>query len=101
MNIEVVGEMISPEKNFGLGRVPAFDIRDMKHQMKALLPKKVTGITKKYWWTSGWWGDQGDKPHCVGFACAHFLEDSPVTHPDLLKSSIEDPHEIYRMAQLI
>lgn len=85
--------------NNGLGRLVSFDKRDMAHPMKAVIPAKETGVTKRYWNASGWWGDQGALPHCVGFAWAHYLEDGPVTHPGI--APIVQPVDIYSNAQKI
>jgi len=62
-----------------LGRIHIPDERDKKFQMKALLPAELPGINYKYWWPSGWWGDQGDKPHCVAFSWAHWLVEGSIT----------------------
>lgn len=83
-----------------LGRLVAFDINDMEHRMKSILPKKTAGVTQRYWNANGWWGHQGDLPHCVGYAWAHWLEDGPVTQlgtPPILHPS----NEIYHAAQRI
>lgn len=103
MEAQQVGAMtaIPTHSDKGLGRVPSFDIRDMAHPMRSILKPKTPAITQKYWWTSGWWGDQGATSQCVGYAWAHFLEDSPVTHPDPAKTAIVKPEDIYREAQLI
>lgn len=34
----------------------------------------------RYWWPSGWWGDQGRQPWCMAFGCLHLLADGPATH---------------------
>jgi hypothetical protein len=61
-------------------------------------PKKITR-THRVWYDNGWWGDQGPYPHCVGYAWAHYIEDSPMTHPKA--GSHVDPTLLYQAAQLI
>ena len=69
---------------YGLGRRHFYDLRDTSYnispvlaQLQAVAPLKTVG--SKYWWANGWWGDQGNLPHCVSFAWVHWLEDGPVT----------------------
>lgn len=63
-----------------LGRVIVKDDRDEQYPMESVLPATTPGINYKYWWTSGWWGDQGPTPQCVSYAWLHWVEDGPVTH---------------------
>lgn len=35
-------------------------------------------IPQKDWWADGWWGNQGDTPHCCAYSWVHVLEDGPV-----------------------
>jgi hypothetical protein len=53
--------------------------------------------TSRYWFTGGWWGDQGEMPYCVAFAWAHWLEDGPVTQPG--NAPIVIPADLYAAAQ--
>jgi hypothetical protein len=62
-----------------LGRISIVDNRDQKYQIKSLLPKELPGVDYKYWWPSGWWGDQGYYPHCVAYSWAHWLAAGPIT----------------------
>lgn len=62
-----------------LGRIYVPDERDKKFQLKSALPKETPGITYKYWWPSGWWGDQGATPHCVAYSWVHWLAEGPLT----------------------
>lgn len=62
-----------------LGRVYVEDVRDKKYQLKSLLPLELPGIDYKYWWPSGWWGDQQNTPYCVAFSWAHWLAEGPIT----------------------
>jgi len=67
----------------GLGRKPSVDPRDQNYLLRAALPSEalepLTGF--RYWWDGGYWGNQGMTPQCVGYSWAHWIEDSPVTHP--------------------
>ena len=65
----------------GLGRLPAPDSRDRMFPLRSIVPARTTSRDYRYWSSSGWWGDQGARPHCVGFAWAHWLEDGPVWRP--------------------
>lgn len=67
----------------GLGRLFIPDERDEKFPMKAVLPKSAPGIDYKYWWPSGWWGDQKSTSQCVAFSWLHWLEDGSVTQNHL------------------
>lgn len=69
-----------------LGRKYAPDPRDANFPMKALLPRKKSTRTYRYWNANGAWFNQddrassrGDYGTCVGHAWAHWLEDGPVT----------------------
>lgn len=69
------------EENFEykLGRLIKTDERDHKFLISSMLPKKLPGITYKYWWANGWWGNQELTPHCVAFSWAHWLASGPIT----------------------
>ena len=84
--------------DYGLGRRPAPDERDHAYPMALAVPRTTTR-TRRYWNASGWWGDQGRKPQCVGYAWTHWLEDGPVTHDAPVP--IVDPGWLYREAQLV
>ena len=56
-------------------------------------------IVSKYWDSDGWWGNQGNKPHCVGFSWSHWIEDGPVGHGGV--APIISPIKIYSEAQKI
>jgi hypothetical protein len=86
-----------------LGRVYIEDKRDLNYLIKnnqrtlqqISTPPKV--LTQRYWDANGWWGDQGNKPQCVGYSWAHWLEDGPVQQsgiPPIIK-----PFDIYKNAQ--
>jgi hypothetical protein len=83
----------------GLGRRRVYDSRDEQHLIRSILPEKLPEITSKYWSDRGYWGDQGNTSMCTGYAMAHWLENSPITHkspPPVLK-----PDYIYHEAQKI
>lgn len=62
-----------------LGRIIIPDERDKNFLMSSLLPKELPGIIYKYWWPSGWWGDQGHTPQCVAYSWTHWLAAGPIT----------------------
>ncbi len=70
--------MIQPDKN-RLGRIHIEDKRDKMFLMSSIIPKELPGINYKYWWPSGWWGDQGEYPHCVGYSWTHWLASGHIT----------------------
>jgi len=74
----------------GLGRLVAVDPRDGLHLLfrKAKKSKRVT----RYWYDNRWWADQGETPHCVGYAWAHWLVNTPVIN-------YMDPNGLYALAQ--
>lgn len=79
-----------------LGRRHARDDRDRRHLARAKVPAAVPQF--KYWWDLGWSGDQGWKPQCVAYAWLHYLEGSPITHPE--EGALIDPGKYYRECQL-
>lgn len=95
--MELVGKTLKLSvREFGLGRLPAEDPRDRDFRLSP--PKKITR-THRSWYDNGWWGDQGGTSQCVGYAWAHYIEDSPETHP---KAGAQiDPEFLYHAAQLI
>ncbi len=81
---------------YALGRIESKDPRDKSFPMKAALPP-VPDRRYRYWNQSSWWGDQGEKPHCVGYSWNHWLLDGPVTH----KGELPVPDVIYEAAQRV
>lgn len=84
-----------------LGRVYVPDERDKMFQLKSMLPKELPGIDYKYWWSSGWWGDQGNTPMCVAFSWAHWLAEGPLTqkYKRIQGGSAIDTTYLYNEAQ--
>lgn len=79
------------------GRLPAPDARDNTYAMlTAVRAAPVTGRTWRYH-GSGWWGDQGPLPHCVGFSWVHWLEDGPVSQAGT--APVVNPAVLYAQAQ--
>lgn len=111
--LEVTSELAVEERRFplprGLGRLPAPDPRDMAYGLAAAPALRSSKAALepnrrfRYWWPSGWWGDQGYTPHCVGYAWSHLLEDGPTTHRPFGagQGPIIDPYIIYRQAQTL
>lgn len=62
-----------------LGRLHIPDNRDKGFLMSNTLPLTDPGITFKYWYPSGWWGDQGYTPQCVAYSWTHWLAAGPIT----------------------
>lgn len=83
--------------DYGLGRRHAPDPRDAQFLLAA--PPVAPTVTYRYWYDRWWNGNQGAQPFCVGYAWAHFIEDSPVPHP--AKGPYIDPVEIYHDAQQV
>lgn len=71
--------MNNKELETKLGRLIVLDNRDVRFQISSILPKEMPSISYKYWWPTGWWGDQKNYPHCVAFSWAHWLAAGPIT----------------------
>jgi len=86
-----------------LGRIIKIDERDNKYLIKSLLPKKTPNIKYKYWWTNGWWGNQGNTPQCVAYSWTHWLAAGPITQKSSRKGGKFpiDPNYLYNEAQKI
>lgn len=82
-----------------LGRVYKPDERDKMFQLS--IPMEAPGIDYKYWWTNGWWGNQGTSSMCVAFSWAHWLSAGPLTQKQVRKSvdSAIDTTFLYNEAQ--
>jgi len=95
--------MTEQELQSKLGRIRVEDSKDNLYQIRSLLPKQLPGIDYKYWWPSGWWGNQGSFPHCVAYSWAHWLAEGPITQKDSRKNGKEpiDTTYLYTEAQKI
>lgn len=64
-----------PQQKYGLGRIHMVDERDKNYSMSLVLeaPKPLKPRT----WTLGPVLNQGDSPHCVGYASAQWAQASP------------------------
>jgi hypothetical protein len=82
----------------GLGRRYAPDSRDADFPIRALLAAP-SARQYRYWSDAGWWGDQGDQPHCVGYSWVHWVEDGPVGHAG--PAPVINPSQLYRDAQRV
>ena len=78
-----------------LGRLYAPDERDKRYPLKALVPPVVAPMPYYKYWNPGPILDQGQKPHCVGYAWKLWLQASPIRQARRLDSS-----KIYGEAQL-
>ena len=84
-----------------LGRVYVPDERDKQFQLRSALPIEAPNINYKYWWSSGWWGNQGRTSQCVAYSWAHWLAEGPLTQGAKrkgTKSSIDTTY-LYNEAQ--
>jgi hypothetical protein len=70
---------MSTVSEYGLGRLQAEDERDERFPMSAIMDPDMPTRTHRYWWSSGWHGDQGNTPHCVAYSWLHWLADGPAT----------------------
>jgi len=84
-----------------LGRVYEPDERDKQYQLKSMLPMEAPGVDYKYWWSSGWWGNQGRTSQCVAYSWVHWLAEGPLTQGAKRKGTIAtiDPEYLYNEAQ--
>lgn len=82
-----------------LGRLIIPDTRDTSYPMSSMVRPSEPGRTYRYWWPSGWWGDQKYTPQCVAYSWLHFIEDGPVTHSYLTHAPVVDPEQLYNEAQ--
>lgn len=89
-----------------LGRTYVKDERDKKylinnHLRLLIKSKNKTNprlkIKSKYWDDNGWWGNQKNTPHCVGYSWAHWVDDGPIKH--LGRKPFVNPKIIYENAQ--
>lgn len=64
-------------REYSMGRLYAKDDRDELFPYSTVMPFTQTARTKRFWWSNGWWGNQGHDPHCVAFAWAHWVSDGP------------------------
>jgi hypothetical protein len=86
--------------DYGLGRRPAPDARDLNFPMRALAAVAAPPTrTSRYWYANGWWGNQGASSTCVGHGWGHWLEDGPHSQPG--KAPVVDPYWLYHNAQLV
>ena len=88
--------------NRRFGRLIVPDERDHNYSMAALLPPARARRLSRFWWDSGWWGDQGETSECVAYAWTHWLADGPVLHSPRIPGQTQfNPDEIYRAAQKV
>lgn len=82
-----------------LGRLEIPDERDAQFPMSAVL-KEEPKRTFKYWYSNGWWGNQGSTPHCVAYSWTHWLEDGEIQQ-DATPPPCVHPPKLYRQAQKV
>jgi hypothetical protein len=81
--------------DYGLGRLPAVDDRDRAFRMEAVLPLGEV-LPAYYYYSTGLVLNQGNQPHCVGFAWRQWL-----TSGLTVNRGGPDAPSIYHAAQLI
>lgn len=96
--------MTTNSEPFGLGRVEKPDERDKNFPVSTVLTetKERPDIPRRFWWADGWWGNQGNTPHCVAYAWMHYLEDGPVVQDAMEEDRPKpffDTTEFYNLCQ--
>lgn len=87
-------------REYAMGRLYSEDVRDRLFPYSAIVPFSQTTRTKRFWWSNGWWGDQGYDPHCVAFSWAHWIADGPkLTSIFRTRNPGVDTHLLYCEAQ--
>ena len=89
---------------YSLGRLYVEDKRDAEYPMRSLLgPVGASTRAYRYWWPTGWWGDQKATSQCVAYSWMHWLEDGPITHWKRHENRypVMDPRVVYMEAQLV
>jgi Papain family cysteine protease len=81
----------------GFGRLIAPDARDLAHPMRALTKRLALPESRLWQSFRGYVLDQGQTPHCVGFAWAGFLEAAPFMH----QLANVDGDRFYTLAQTL
>ena len=81
----------------GFGRLMAPDKRDLLHPMKKLTRRLVLPTSRLWSSKRTYVLDQGQTPHCVGFAWAGFLEAAPFMH----QLANADGDRFYALAQTL
>lgn len=86
---------------YKLGRLYRPDDRDNKYLIKSILPKQTPGVKYKYWWPSGWWGDQGHTSQCVAYSWTHWLSAGPITQKKSRQGNVApfNPEYLYNESQ--
>lgn len=84
---------------YGLGRRHAPDKRDAAHTMRSATISMEPQFPYRYWSYGERHLDQGNQPHCVGYAWSHFLECAPIQHPEVVP--LVDPDRLYYAAQKV
>lgn len=79
----------------GFGRLISLDKRDLNYPMRALTRRLVLPESRLWSSRKAFVLDQGQTPHCVGFAWAGFLEAAPFMH----QLTNADGDRFYHLAQ--
>lgn len=85
------------------GRLESPDARDSLFPVSSVVSTVPPGLTEKYWWANGWWGDQGSTTQCVAYSWTHYLEDGPVIQDVAFAGRtkpILEPARLYKESQM-
>ena len=94
------GDTVAVEER-GHGRLYLPDERDEQYPIRPML-SGAPPSGYRYWWPSGWWGDQGSRPWCVAYAWLHKVADGPRTTartPGVDTTPAMDPSRLYCSSQ--
>lgn len=80
-------------RNFGMGRLPAPDPRDSRHQLRTVTPLRAAMATR--YWRTGPVLDQGSTSQCVAYSWTQFITSAPL----MSKVPVNYPADLYNRAQ--
>lgn len=86
-------------RQYAMGRLYSPDIRDKEYPISPLLTQRRTAQVRRFWYSNGWWGNQGVSPHCVAYSWAHFLHDGPLLGSIYSETELIDTDTLYCEAQ--
>lgn len=82
------------------GFIFSTDLRDKNFKFSTISTERPS-ISQKDWWADGWWGDQGNTPHCCAYSWVHVLEDGPVVQNGINNRSVPlfKPSKFYKLCK--
>lgn len=87
------------DREYSMGRLYSRDVRDDEYPVAPMMANRRSALTKRFWYSEGWWGDQGHTPHCVAFSWSHFLHDGPRLGSIYRDKKLVDTSVLYCEAQ--